>query len=67
VNLIEFIRALVRPLIAISFSAVILALALNLINYFGDKDMAKMLLVFVMATGSTVIGFYFASRQAKEK
>ena len=64
---IEFLRALVRPLISLAFVAVILALTYSLVTRFANEDMANTLLVFVIATGSTVVGFYFASRQSKEK
>jgi hypothetical protein len=62
-NIINIIRALVRPAISIAFSATILVIAHTLIQKFADVDMAKMFATFILATGSTIIGFWFGSRR----
>ena len=64
-KVLDVIRGLVRPLLSLSFAGIILALTWHLVNKFSDRDLANQFSMFVLATGSTIIGFWFASRQKK--
>lgn len=63
-NVIELIRAVVRPYIALATITVILGMAIFLVVKFASPDMAKLVMTFVLATSATVIGFYFGERKA---
>ena len=65
--MLDVIRGLVRPTISVTFSVGILVLASILIIKFGNVEMAKTVLTFLLAQGATIIGFWFASREAKNK
>ena len=65
--MLEFIRAFIRPYIAFVTITAIVASAILLVIKFADPDMAKQVVTFVLATGATVIGFYFGERAAKKE
>ncbi len=65
-NNIEIIRALVRPYIGFASVTVILVMMAILVLKFGDAELAKQFATFILATGATVVGFYFGERAAKK-
>ncbi len=65
-NVIDIIRALVRPIIAIGTVAIIFTTAVKLIGQYGDAEMAKQIVTFLLATGAVVTGFYFGERASKK-
>lgn len=65
-NIVDIIRALVRPFIGIALISVILAMMIILVSKFGDAELAKQYATFVLASGATIIGFYFAERALRK-
>ena len=63
---LDIIRAVVRPYIGIAFTTAILVMGIILINKFASADLAKQFATFILATGATIIGFYFGERAAKK-
>jgi len=63
---VDLIRSLVRPYIAVATITVILVLAIILANKFASADMAKLVVTFILATGATIVGFYYGERAAKK-
>lgn len=66
-NVIEIIRASVRPFIAVSITGTIIFIGISLIAKFADADMAMLVVTFILATGGTVTGFYFGERAVKKE
>jgi len=65
--MIEFLRAFVRPYIALVTITAVVVLAILLTIKFADPDMARQVITFVLATGATVTGFYFGERSTRSK
>jgi len=65
--MIDFIRALIRPYTAIVTITSVVGLGIFLVVKFADANMANQVLTFILATGATVVGFYFGERAAKKK
>lgn len=66
-QIVEIIRKLQRPIISISLIGIIGYLGIDLINKFGDADMAKSIIAFILGSGATIIGVLFGERAAKSK
>ena len=66
-NILDIIRASVRPFIAMATWLIILGIAVFLITKFSDIGMADKVLTFILATGATIAGFYFGERSQKPK
>lgn len=66
-SVLDIIRGCVRPYLAFIFPTTIAILAVVLVFKFADADMAKLVMTFVLATGSTIIGFYFGERSQRPK
>lgn len=66
-NILDIIRGCVRPYLAFIFPTVIVVLAVILVLKFADADMAMLIVVFILATGSVIVGFYFGERSQKAK
>lgn len=63
---LDIIRGSIRPAISIMLMGTIVGLAWILLLKFADADMAKLVLTFVLASGSTIVGFLFGERAAKK-
>ena len=63
----EKFRAIVRPFIGVIFSLGIVIMAIVLISKYGNIEFAKQFMTFILATGATIIGFYFGERSQKPK
>jgi uncharacterized RDD family membrane protein YckC len=66
-KILDIVRGLVRPFIAIATWLALLIIAVLLIIKFADISMADKVLTFVLATGATIAGFYFGERSQKPK
>ena len=64
---LEFVRGFVRPYISYFIITAIMVLAIKLALKFADAEMAKTIIVFMLATGATVIGFHYGERSQKAK
>lgn len=62
----QLLRTSVRPVVTFTIIAVLGAITHRLVERFADVDMAKTALVAMIATGSTIIGFWFGARKATE-
>jgi len=64
--MIEFIRALVRPYLAMLIGTAIVILAIYLAVKYADADLAKYVVVAVITAGTAIFSFYFGERAAKK-
>ena len=62
VHTIEFLRAIVRPYLAITISSVMCGITIYLAVRFGDTEMAKYVVTAVITIGGMIAAFYFGER-----
>ena len=60
------LRGLVRPVLSLAFSGITLLLGIYLVVKFGTADMARDYSIFILATGATIIGFWFGQRKGNQ-
>lgn len=65
-NILDIIRGAIRPFISFALISAILAMGIILILKFGNEELAKTFAIFILASGATIIGFYFGERAAKK-
>ena len=65
--MLEFIRGCIRPYLAFLFPTAIAVMAILFAFRFADREMAQLVLTFVLASGSTILGFYFGERSQRHK
>lgn len=66
-NILEFIRGAIRPYLAFLFPTAIAVMGCAFAIKFGDREMAQLVLIFMLAEGSTILGVYFGERMSKAK
>jgi len=66
-EILELIKSCVRPYLAFLLPTVIAIMALLFAFRFADREMAQLVLMFLLAEGSTILGFYFGERSQKPK
>ena len=66
-NLVDTVRALVRPLLGIAFGVAILVIGAILISKFASAELTKQFATFILATGAVIVGFYFGERSQRPK
>ena len=64
--MIKFLRAVVRPYLALLFGTVIAGLGVYLILTYGSETVMERYADWMLSTGSILIGFYFAARMIKK-
>lgn len=64
-DIIELIRALQRPLIALTVIGVIAYLGVRLVGQFATAEMARDVVIFILGAGSMIIGVLFGERSVK--
>ena len=64
---IDFLRAVVRPVIQLALGGVIIWMTVWLALKFGDAELAKYVVPAVVAAGLTLLGTYAGERAAKKK
>lgn len=64
--MINFIRAAVRPYLAVVISSAVVGLATYLGVKFGDTELAKYMVHALVTAGVVIFGFYFGERAAKK-
>lgn len=65
--MIDLIRALQRPVVIVVVIGLIAYFAVSLVGRFADAEMAKMVVAFVLGSGSIIVGILFGERAAKRK
>lgn len=64
--MVEIIKALVRPVIALAIVFTIIGIAVYLVGKYPESIDGRDIIIFLLATGATVIGFYFGERSRRE-
>lgn len=64
---LESMKGFVRPYLAFLFSTAIAIVGTFLTLKFADREVARLVLMFMLAEGSTILGFYFGERSQKKK
>lgn len=65
-NVIEFIRAIVRPYLAIATGTTFIGLAVYLAVKFADVELAKYVVIALVTAAVAIFSFYFGERAAKK-
>lgn len=63
--MIDVIRSLQRPFTILVIMCLIAYITIKIVVPFADADMAKTVLVFILASGTTIIGVLFGERKKK--
>ena len=65
-EMLEFLRGFVRPYVGILIISAIVGLAVYLGIKFADAEMAKTVIIALLAAGSAIIGVYYGMRAASK-
>ena len=66
-NLIDFLRAFVRPYIAYLYASVLAGLVIYAFIKYGNADMAQTLIIGFVGIMGTIVGVYYGLRGAERK
>ena len=67
IKALELFKGAVRPYLAFLFPTVIAIMGIVFAIRFGDRQMAELIVIFMLAEGSTILGVYFGERSQGHK